>query len=113
MDEEQVFLPEDINIVWFGPERPDDIEAAEAQIRQELYELMDDGSMDVRELIFHTVFLNKDMDKDIVTVAPLEDENTVECIYNKVAEWVSAESQIDGEEIQFINHDDRDTSTKH
>jgi hypothetical protein len=116
-----MYKPDDIKIVWFGEQRPPDIDAAEKQIRLELYELMDNGMMDVSDLMFHTVFLGTDMEHDVVSVAPLAEQNTVECIYDAVAKWESIgetdlDLDIDQKEIQVL-HDllnrQKPPSTKH
>ena len=107
------FKAEDIKIVWFGTEKPDDIETAENQIRSELFEFMVDGEMELEDLIFHTVFLSKSSDVDVVTVSPLQEKNTVECIYNKNPQWETIDVNDDGEALAIIAHDDRESSTKH
>ena len=104
------FKAEDIKIVWFG-EQPDDVANAENLIRSELYELMCDGDMKLSDLLFHTTFLTNSMDNDIVTLAPLKQKNTVEAIYQRNPVWQTAEME-DGT-VAMIEHDDRDTSTKH
>ena len=109
------FKPEDIKIIWFGLEKPSDdtIDDAENLIRQELYDLMDDGNMKLSDLMFHTVFLTKDMDGPCVSVAPLAEKNTVECVYSEKTEWVSIGSNADDEELLIAKMDSREGSTKH
>jgi len=109
------FKPEDIKIVWFGLEKPSDdiIDDAENLIRQELYDLMDNGNMKLSDLMFYTVFLTKDMDGPCVSVAPLAEKNTVECVYSEKTEWVSIGSNNDDEELLIAKMDNREGSTKH
>lgn len=74
-----------------GEDHPQDIAAAEAQIRDELYEFMVD-ELEISDLIFHTVFLNPlTMDTDSVGVAPAggDDPMEVECYYYPITEWVT------------------------
>lgn len=86
-----------IRIIWQG-EAPPDRKGAEAQIRRELEDLMDDT--EIKNLFFHTVFLGKTMDDESVFVCPTEGEDmSVDCWYSEKTTWTSITESDDTMQI--------------
>lgn len=73
-------------INWLGSEMPPDQASAEAQVLRELGELTEDAEL--RNLVFHTVFLGETMDDASVFVTPCDDDPTsVDCWYSEKTAW--------------------------
>ena len=77
-------IKENIIIVWANENRPENIELAENQVRDELVELFcDDSDATIQDFYFHTVFLGKNMRENIITIIPMDADNTVECMFHR------------------------------
>jgi hypothetical protein len=84
----------EMKLKWISEELPEDLRAAEQQIRNEIMDMDMDDPMD---LLFHTVFLTKDMDGPSVFVHPSDDREHMVCSYSAKTEWIA---------VDFLDDDD-------
>ena len=76
-----------VKIRWISPTTPTDITLAEERILSELDELLNSGLDDPMNLIFHTIFLEDNMDGPNVTISPSDDGEGMDAYYDADAAY--------------------------
>ena len=91
----------EMKLKWISEELPEDLDAAEAQILEEIADMEMDDPMD---LVFHTVFLSEDMYGPSVFVHPSDDREHMVCSYSAKTKWVA---------VDLLDDDDSTPRTLH
>lgn len=90
----------EIKLKWISEDLPDDVSAAEQQILKEIADMDMDDPMD---LLFHTVFLTRDMDGPSVFVHPSDDRTHMVCSYSRETEWVAIDLGEDDDKPRTLH----------
>ena len=90
----------EVKLKWISENLPEDLAAAEQQIREEIENMDMDDPMD---LMFHTVFLTKDMSGPSVFVHPSDDGTHMVCSYSAVTEWVAIDLDEDDDKPRTLH----------
>ena len=77
------------NIIWDGIARLD----LNHIIRQELDEMLEDLDGDVKNLIFHTIFLTDDFDGPAIIIACNQDSGDILAEYVEDTKWITIEDE--------------------